>query len=491
MRCDGLIARGIAQVRQVNARKRQLQALQHGQALAVRGDVRAQRIVPVDQLLERAVQRAHIQRPLQSQRNRLVERQRSLTAQLVGEPDFALRFGRWHDHGQLTPGEGVVVHGLERARRHERCSVHVPTLSNLFESPAGLVRISDEPRWTPIGFVPKACAGHHRLRSVHHSAHGATRQESRVLQFQYRAAERLDDVAALRVPMRGGQEAGEIVEHVDAAAAHHREQQVLERMLLEERRFPHGCEVVHQDRSTHLRAEGVDLLDHRRRARVQALLQRGPLALQRFQHRLCGCQHQRVPHERTCEIGDAHRGHGFVAELPCPAIERIHVFALARNDPDRIAAADHLAVCGDIGLDAKQGLGTAGMRAEAGHHLVENQDGTRGAGDLTHFLEELHRTQVGVAALHGFDQHAGQLMRAFADDLQGLGRAVVEHQHMLRRVPEDARCGGHGTQLPRSTHEHFIVDAVIRAVEQHDRLAPGDGARDPHRSEHGLRSRVA
>src|SRR3546814_13287668 len=60
-------------------------------------------------------------------------------------------------------------------------------------------------------------------------------------------------------------------------------------------------------------------------------------------------------------------------KLPVAAVERIHVFALARDHADRIAATNDFAVGAQIGLDAEQALGVGRMRAEAGHDLVEDQ----------------------------------------------------------------------------------------------------------------------
>ena len=51
--------------------------------------------------------------------------------------------------------------------------------------------------------------------------------------------------------------------------------------------------------------------------------------------------------------------------------------ALAGDDADRHAAADDLAVGREIGPDAEPGLRAAGMDAEAGDDLVEDQGGAR------------------------------------------------------------------------------------------------------------------
>jgi hypothetical protein len=52
------------------------------------------------------------------------------------------------------------------------------------------------------------------------------------------------------------------------------------------------------------------------------------------------------------------------------------------------AAADHLAHGGEVGGDAELGLGAAVADAEAGHHLVEHQQGAVLLGELADAFEE-------------------------------------------------------------------------------------------------------
>src|SRR3546814_14654919 len=77
--------------------------------------------------------------------------------------------------------------------------------------------------------------------------------------------------------------------------------------------------------------------------------------------------------ERAGEISHAYGWHRIVAKLPVAAVERIHVFALARDHADRIAATNDFAVGNQIGLDAEQALGTGRMRAATGTELVVDQ----------------------------------------------------------------------------------------------------------------------
>jgi len=278
---------------------------------------------------------------------------------------------------------------------------------------------------------------------------------------------------------------------VHAAAAHHREQQILQRVLLQELGLPERREMLDRDRRADLVAERIELGRHRAGARVEPLLQAGALLLHVLQHRLCRGQRQRVAHEGAGEIGDAHGRHRVVAELPAAAVERIHELALAGDHADRITAADHLAVGGEVGLDAEQRLGAAGMGAEAGDDLVEDAQRAGRGGDLAHLAQEIDRLEIGPPALHRLDQHGGQFVRTRADDLQRLGCAVVQHDHVLRGVAHDPRRRRHRAQLPGAAHDHFVDDAVVGAAEQHHGAAPGHRARHPQRAQHGLGAGVA
>src|SRR3546814_18484850 len=76
--------------------------------------------------------------------------------------------------------------------------------------------------------------------------------------------------------------------------------------------------------------------------------------------------------ERAGEIGHAYGWHRIVAKLPVAAVERIHVFALARDHADRIAATNDFAVRAQLGLDAEHALGAGRMRADALPALVDH-----------------------------------------------------------------------------------------------------------------------
>ncbi len=87
---------------------------------------------------------------------------------------------------------------------------------------------------------------------------------------------------------------------------------------------------------------------------------------------------------------------------------------------------------------------------------------------------------------------AASSSRALLQDLQRLGRAVVEHEHVLRRV-DGMMPGAAGMllQLARAADDHLVEDAVVGAGEDRDEAPAGDGAGDAHRAHHRLRAGVA
>src|SRR5690606_13399607 len=172
-------------------------------------------------------------------------------------------------------------------------------------------------------------------------------------------------------------------------------------------------------------------------------------------------QRQRMADERAGEIRHANGRYRIVAELPVAAVQRVHVLALAGDYANRIAATDHLAVRAQVGLDAEQTLRAGRVRTEAGHDLVEDQQRAGFPGYLAQFAQELHGLEIRAPALHGLHQHRGDLVRALADDLHRLGRAVVEYQHVLGGVAQDARRRRHRAQLAGASHDHLVDDAVV------------------------------
>src|SRR3546814_14054169 len=98
--------------------------------------------------------------------------------------------------------------------------------------------------------------------------------------------------------------------------------------------------------------------------------------------------------ERAGEIGHAYGWHRIVAKLPVAAVKRIHVFALARDHADRLAATNDFAVGAQIGTDAEQALGAGRLRAAAGHDLGEDPQRAALQGGLAPVLTKGDRAEI-------------------------------------------------------------------------------------------------
>jgi hypothetical protein len=92
--------------------------------------------------------------------------------------------------------------------------------------------------------------------------------------------------------------------------------------------------------------------------------------------------------------------------------------------------------------------------------------------------------------MHRLDQNRGELVGLPLQDLERLGRAVVEHQHVLGGLRHDAGRRGHRTRLG-GADDHLVEDAVVAAGEERDLAAAGMGAGDAHAAHHRLRAGVA
>ncbi len=86
----------------------------HPQLGAVGADRRMQGLVALAQQRQRRVQRGGIQRALEPQRGRFVVGQRGFGAELVGQPDLALRLGGRDDALHLARAERIML------QRHTR-----------------------------------------------------------------------------------------------------------------------------------------------------------------------------------------------------------------------------------------------------------------------------------------------------------------------------------------------------------------------------------
>ncbi len=188
---------------------------------------------------------------------------------------------------------------------------------------------------------------------------------------------------------------------------------------------------------------------------------------------------ERVPGERPGLIHGAGR------------CDELHDLAPAAVRADREPAADHLAECRQVGLDAVQRLRAAGMHAEAGHHLVEDQQRAVRGGERAQALEE--------ALLREDETH---VPRDRLDDDRGdlvLGEEVVDGLEVVERRGQ--RVGGGALRdsgrvreperrdARARLHEQEVGVPVVAARELDDRLAAGERARKPQRAHRRLGAR--
>src|SRR5580658_2197338 len=110
-----------------------------------------------------------------------------------------------------------------------------------------------------------------------------------------------------------------------------------------------------------------------------------------------------MANESAGEEGDADFGKRSIAELPCAAIERIHVLTLSGEHTDGHTTGEHFSIGGQITTNSKQRLAAALVDAEAGDHFVEDQRGPGIFGDRANFFQECDRLQVRMAALYRLD----------------------------------------------------------------------------------------
>ena len=238
----------------------------------------------------------------------------------------------------------------------------------------------------------------------------------------------------------------------------------------------------------------VEAFDERGGAQIQSALQLRSVLAQSLEHCARRGERERMAHEGAGKEGDADLGDGVVAEAPGSAIERVEEARVAGDDPDRQAAAEHLAVGRKIRLHAEHGLRSAGMHAEAGDDLVEHQCGAGLGRDRAQLVQEFPRLQIGPPALHRFHQHGGKLVGVGPDGLERAVLPVLEDDDVVRHRVRNARCDrlccGHAVAHPWA-YQHLVEDAVIGAGEHDDLVAAGHRARGADRGRDRLRSRIA
>ncbi|CAB3969489.1 hypothetical protein BCO9919_03787 [Burkholderia cenocepacia] len=294
---------------------------------------------------------------------------------------------------------------------------------------------------------------------------------------------RADEAVDILVRMRGGQEAGAPFPDVDALFEHVIEEQV---EVFGEFEAEHRAEPRDLDRRLGLHEERIQRAGDLSSAFVERGLQRRAFLFDLLQHGQRGRHRERILAEGAAERGAIRGGERVVAVGPHAAVDRIHEAAGAGDHAQRQAAADDLAVRREIGPDAEHRLRAARMDAEAGDHFVEDQGDASLLGDAAQFLQECDGLQRRVAALHRLHHHGGERRRHPANGLERGVAAVVEQDHVLDRAERHAGGDGfrHAVRVRRG--ERAVGMAVIRMREHHDLVAPGHGAREPHRGHDGL-----
>ena len=81
----------------------------HAESFAIGAEVRAQRVVAIRYVLQRAVQRAAIKRAAQTQGDRFVAGQRSFRPEISGQPHLALQLSAGYHTRERHGAERVVA----------------------------------------------------------------------------------------------------------------------------------------------------------------------------------------------------------------------------------------------------------------------------------------------------------------------------------------------------------------------------------------------
>mmetsp|Transcript_11265 Transcript_11265/g.28891 ORF Transcript_11265/g.28891 Transcript_11265/m.28891 type:complete len:438 (+) Transcript_11265:144-1457(+) len=172
----------------------------------------------------------------------------------------------------------------------------------------------------------------------------------------------------------------------------------------------------------------------------------------------------------------------------------LHDVAAAAVRANREATADDLAHGSQVGGHSEVLLGAALGDAEAGHNLVEAQQGALLLGHVTQTLQELlgRGDKAGVAD-NGLQDHAGNLaLVGLKQRLHALKVVVGGAQGAGGRALGDAGAVGQaeGGHAGASLHQEGVGMAVVAADELDDLLALGVGAHETQHRQAGLRARV-
>ena len=319
-------------------------------------------------------------------------------------------------------------------------------------------------------------------------ARGNETQRDQLLQ---RLGEDLDDAVGVRIGHGLGDEVAELFIQVQAVEAGQVVEQADVGHAIVPLQAPQRGAVHGLDRGAALREGRVQAIDQALCAAIELAVELTTAALE-VQQGGVGCrQCQGMAYEGAGEVGHTGFGVRIITVLPVATVQGIQPVGVAGDGGKGQAAADDLAVGGDVGAHAVELLRATRGHAEAGHHLVEDQGAANLVGDLAQGFHELARLHRRVLVLDRLGHDGRQLGAAFAQHAQRVFAVPVQHQDVLNRIGQDARGGGQRAQLLGAAHDYFIKNAVVRVGENGDGLAAGHRARDAHGAHHGLRTRVA
>jgi hypothetical protein len=310
--------------------------------------------------------------------------------------------------------------------------------------PVGVVRVvAEEVQAEVRGGLPDVGRGRLHQRVLRHRGRDPrqrppgrrnsarlTRQEAAAAQVVHRVADGVDDEIHVGVGVRGGQE--EVAPLPDVHAFHHQvvEQQFQVAAVGEPEQ---RAEPLHRQRQLTLGEEVVQRLRQPLGTGGHGALQAGPLVAQVGQHGLGRHHGQRVLDVGAAEEGGLALRNAVIAVLPVTAVDPVHDLGAAGDGADRVAAADQLAVGGQVGPDAEDPLRALRVRTEAGEHLVEHQHDAGLVAQPAQLADELDRLPVRIAAGHGFQHHGRDFPGMPADHVQAGLVAVAEHHHLRDR----------------------------------------------------------
>jgi hypothetical protein len=167
---------------------------------------------------------------------------------------------------------------------------------------------------------------------------------------------------------------------------------------------------------------------------------------------------------------------------------------LAAEGADRHAAADDLAERGEVGAHAGELLHAAARHPEAGHDLVEDQQGAVAVAGRAQALQEAgdRADHVHVAG-DRLDDDAGDFLAELLEGLFDLFEVVVgERDGVLGQRRRHARRSRHaqGQRTGAGLHQQRVGVAVVTALELDDLVAAREAARQTDGTHGRLRPRA-